>query len=40
MKNLDFTNLSNIFSTENSFEAITTLISDLGLELVSVTVEE
>lgn len=40
MKTLDFANLSDLFSSENNFNVITEMISDLGLELVNVSVEE
>lgn len=40
MKNLDSAILSDLFSTENTFTALNDLINDLGLELVSVSIEE
>lgn len=40
MKNLDSAILSDLFSTENTFTALNDLINDLGLELVSVSIDE
>lgn len=40
MKNLDSAILSDLFSTENTFNALNDMINDLGLELVSVSIEE
>ncbi|GEM_PF-7042883 len=40
MKNLDSTSLSDLFSSENTFDVLTDMINDLGLELVSVTYED